>query len=158
MFRPSRRITKEIAPELARELLRTERRGVLAVIGDDGYPYAVPVDYLYIQEKNTVIFHGAKSGHKLEAILRCDKVCFTVYGHETFSRESWAPFMRSTVIFGRCHVIQDANEVLSLCRALSLKYYPDEVSVDEKLARIGPVMNVFEITIEHMTGKEIQEK
>ena len=69
------------------------RRGVFAVNGDNGYPYAIPINYIYDADDGKIYFHGAKAGHKIDAIRTCDKVCFTVYRNETVKEEAWAPFL-----------------------------------------------------------------
>ena len=104
MFRPIRRKKNEISLPAAQQLLREARRGVLAVNGDDGYPYAIPINYLYDEAAQKLYFHGAKVGHKVDALKACDKVCFTVYGNETIKDEPWAPYWQSVVVFGRCHL------------------------------------------------------
>ena len=83
MFREMRRKKNEISNDMAKQLLASSRRGVLAMTGDDGYPYAIPVNYLYDDKAQKIYFHGAKIGHKVDALRACDKVCFTVYGNET---------------------------------------------------------------------------
>lgn len=158
MFRPMRRQKKEISLELAKELLSTERRGVLAVNGDGGYPYAIPINYVYDEADNKIYFHGARAGHKIDSIKADDKVCFTVYGNETIKEEEWAPYMQSTVVFGRCHLIEDSADIIKLVKKLALKYYPNEQLIDEEIASSGKAVQMFEIEIEHMSGKEIQEK
>lgn len=95
MFRPMRRANREIPEEAAKHLLKQSRRGVLAVNGDDGYPFAIPVNYFYDQEQDKIYFHGAKSGHKVDALKKNDKVCFTVYGNEHFEPGDWAPMCRA---------------------------------------------------------------
>ena len=79
MFRPIRKKVNEISIDMAKELLRCSRRGVLAVQGDNGYPYAIPINYLYDEETDTILFHGAKAGHKVDSFKSCDRECFTVY-------------------------------------------------------------------------------
>lgn len=158
MFRPMRRQKKEISTELAKKLLKDSRRGVLAVNGDDGYPYAVPVNYYFDDDANKIYFHGARAGHKIDSIKACDKVCFTVFGNETIKKEEWAPFMQSTVVFGRCHLIEDQPRALDLAKTMAMKYYPEERIADEEIAAYGNAVQMFEIEIEHLTGKEIQEK
>ena len=158
MFRPIRRKEREIATEEAEALLRDERRGVLAVNGDEGYPYAVPVNYLYDKESQRIIFHGSRAGHKIEAIRACDKVCFTVYGHETVKKEEWAPFLQSAVIFGRCHLLEAGEKTNELLKKLAMKYYPNMQLVDDEITRSGKAVQLFVIEIEHLSGKEIQEK
>ena len=158
MFRPMRRKKNEICEEAARELLKTARRGVLSVIGDDGYPYGIPINYWYDEERGRIYFHGAKVGHKVDAIKACDKVCFTVYGNETVKDEAWAPYLQSVVIFGRCCLLTEPDEILANLKAFATKYFPSETMVNEEAARSEKTVQMFEITIEHMSGKEVQEK
>ena len=158
MFRPMRRKKREIDQEAAREILAQGRIGVLAVNGDDGYPYAVPVNYLFDGEAGKIYFHGARAGHKYEAIQSCDKVCFTVYGPETVKEEAWAPFVRSAVVFGRCRTVAPGPETLENLKRLAMKYYPEEALADQEIAKDGRAVQMYEIEIEHLSGKEVQEK
>ncbi len=158
MFREMRRKKRELEKTVAEELLRSSRRGVLAVNGDDGYPYAIPINYIYDSEAQKIYFHGARVGHKVDALQRCDKVCFTVYGNETIREEAWAPFMQSTVVFGRCHLLEEGEATTALLRRLAMKYYPNEQLVDEEIEHAGKAVQLFEIEIEHLSGKEVQER
>ena len=158
MFREMRRKKREMDTEAAESLLKCSRRGILAVNGDEGYPYAIPVNYFYEPEMQKIYFHGAREGHKVDALRSCDKVCFTVYGNETVKEESWAPYMQSTVVFGRCHLLEAGPEATALLKQLAMKYYPSEQLVDEEIARAGKATQLFEIEIEHLSGKEVQER
>lgn len=158
MFREIRRKNREIDSDSAKQLLQSSRRGVLAVNGDDGYPYAIPINYLYDDEAQRIYFHGAKIGHKVDALRASDKVCFTVYGNETIRTEAWAPFMQSVVVFGRCYLMEAGSEATQRLKQLAMKYYPSEQLVDEEIAQSGKAVQVFEIEIEHMSGKEVQER
>lgn len=158
MFRPIRRKKNEISLPAAQQLLREARRGVLAVNGDDGYPYAIPINYLYDEAAQKLYFHGAKVGHKVDALKACDKVCFTVYGNETVKKEPWAPFVQSAVVFGRCRLMEEGPERTAQLKRFALKYYPSETLVEQEIAAAGAVTQVYEIVIEHLSGKEIQEK
>ena len=125
MFRPLRRKKRAITDEEARELLATCKRGVFAVNGDDGYPYAIPVNYFFDAEHDKIYFHGAKAGHKVDSLRRDDKVCFTVYGNEWYKDGDWAPYVMSTVVFGRCRLVDEAPAFIEdKVRQLALKYYP----------------------------------
>lgn len=158
MFREIRKKKKEISMDSVKELLRSSRRGVLAVNGDNGYPYAIPINYIYDEALNKIYFHGARVGHKIDALRICDKVCFTVYGNETIKQETWAPFLQSVVLFGRCHMMEAGQEANERLKQLAMKYYPSEKLVDEEIALAGKGVQMFEITIEHISGKEIQER
>ncbi|MCQ2520251.1 MAG: pyridoxamine 5'-phosphate oxidase family protein [Lachnospiraceae bacterium] len=158
MFRPIRRQKREIDTEIAKELLAKSRRGVLAVNGDGGYPYAMPVNYLYDEESGRIFFHGARAGHKFESIQRDDKVCFTVYGNDKYEEGDWAPYVQSTIVFGRCHLIENQDEAIELVTKLAKKYYPDESLIAEEVEKYGQAVQMFEISIEHLSGKMIHEK
>ena len=158
MFRPIRKKKNEISTDAAKALLRSSRRGVLAVNGDDGYPYAIPINYLYDEENEKIIFHGAKAGHKVDALKKNDKICFTVFGNETVKDEEWAPFLQSVVVFGRCHLVESQEETIALVKKFAAKYYPDMDMVNEEVALSGRAVQMFEIQIEHLSGKEIQER
>lgn len=158
MFRPMRRKKRELSDDLAKKLLHVERRGVLAVNGDEGYPYAVPINYVYDEDAQRIYFHGARAGHKFDALTACNKVCFTVYGNESIRKETWAPFVQSVVVFGRCHMVEERTRSMALLRLLARKYFPDEQLIDAEMMRSGEAAQVYEIEIEHLSGKEVQEK
>ena len=86
------------------------------------------------------------------------KVCFTVFGNETVKKESWAPFLQSVVIFGRCHFVTDQSAAMALLKQFAMKFYPEESMVDEEIAISGKAVQMYEIEIEHLSGKEIQER
>ncbi len=158
MFRAIRKKKNELDFNAVEALLQSSRRGVLAVNGDDGYPYAIPINYYYDKDAQKIYFHGARAGHKVDALRACDKVCFTVYGNETVREEAWAPFVQSAVVFGRCHLVQDSAKALDLLKTFAMKYYPSEQLADEEIAQAGKAAQLFEIGIEHISGKEVQEK
>lgn len=158
MFRPVRKKKNEISVKEAKDLLRNCRRGVLAVCGDDGYPYAIPINYFYDEENGKIYFHGSRVGHKVDSLKKCGKVCFTVVGGETVKDEKWAPYVKSAVVFGRCRMIEDRDETLSALKRFAMKYYPDEQTADEEIAHSGKAVGMYEIGIEHISGKEVQER
>ena len=158
MFRPIRKKKNEMGIEQSKKLLHENRRGVLALNGAHNYPYAIPINYLYDEEKQKIYFHGSRVGHKVDAINRCDKICFTVYGNETIKEETWAPFIQSVVIFGRCHIIEDPIIAMEILKKFAMKYYPDETMVDKEISHASKAVQMYEIDIEHMSGKEVQER
>lgn len=95
----------------------------------------------------------------MDALKTSDKVCFTVYGNERIDEsESWAPYVQSVVVFGRCRLLEASPESIERLKEFAMKYYPDETLADEQIARNGRATQMFEITIEHMSGKQVQEK
>lgn len=158
MFRKIRKIKNEINQTEVKELLKNSRRGILALNGDDGYPYAIPVNYLYDETEGKIFFHGAKAGYKIDCLKASEKVCFTVLGSEMIRDEEWAPYMQSVVVFGRCKLIDDNQIAMKRLKDFAMKYYPREDMVLDGIKASGNVTQMFEIDIEHMTGKEVQEK
>lgn len=159
MFRPLRRVHHALSEADARLLLHSARRGVLAMNSDDQWPYAVPINFIYDEQKNRILFHGSRSGQKADSLRRDDRVCFTACKEERIDPEvPWAPYVRSTIVFGRCSEITDPDEKLRALRLFAGKYYPDRDTVEEEVMRSGKAACMFEIRIEHLCGKEIQEK
>ena len=87
MFRPMRRFKQQLTQEECVEILNTEVRGVLSVLGDDDYPYGIPIDFYYNQQENKIYFHGAKEGHKIDSIKKHNKVSFCVYDNKTIVKQ-----------------------------------------------------------------------
>lgn len=158
MFRAIRKKKNEISIDAAKNLLIRERRGILAVTGDDDYPYAIPINYYYDENDQKIYFHGSRVGHKVDALSRCNKVCFTVWGNETVKEEAWAPYVQSVVVFGRCNPIKEPLVSAAKLKQFAMKYYPDEETADKEIAVSGKAAQMFEITIEHLSGKQVQER
>ena len=158
MFRPMRRTKRTISDEDARSLLAKGRRATLAVNGDDGYPFAFPIDYRFDADANKIYFHGAKAGQKVDALRRSDKVCLTVMGNERLEDGEWAPYVQSVVVFGRCRLVDDTAKTEAEVRRLALKYYPSAEEVERELEKYLSAVQLYEIEIEHLTGKQVQEK
>lgn len=157
MFREMRRKSQQITPEEFRRILTEEKRAVLSVLGDDGYPYGVPINFIYIPEDNSIYFHCAKEGHKLDSMRRCDKVCLTVHD-SGYRKDDWSYYVNSVIVFGRASIIEDLNLKREKARAFGAKYIPTkeelEDGIDDGLSRI----HMIRISIEHMTGKLVHEK
>ena len=156
MFRPMRRFRQQLPEEECLALLETQPRGVLAVLGDEDYPYAVPVDFLYRDGK--LYFHGAREGHKLDAVRRHDKVSLCVTD-EGYRREGdWALSFRSVIVFGRIRPMAfDEPGIEELLRALGNKYNPDPEDVERELRGALARVQMLELTVEHMSGKRVRE-
>ena len=155
MFREIRKKKNEISLDMAKHLLESERRGVLSVIGDDGYPYGVPVNYVYSEAEAKIYFHGSKAGHKVDSIRKCDKVCFTVIDQDTVVPERYATDYICVTVFGRAAFIEESERKYTVLDKLGEKYrpgYEDErrQEIEGAIERTG----IIEIAPEHITGKE----
>ena len=157
MFRPMRRFRQQLTDAQCAEVLRTAPRGVLAVAGDDGYPYALPMDFYLDEESGRLYFHCAREGHKLDAVRRCDKVSFCVMD-EGFRREGeWALNIQSVIVFGRLRIVEDRAKALDMVRRLGLKYYPNAEDVEKEMQQAADRVLCLELTPEHITGKIVNE-
>ena len=157
MFRSMRRFKQQISQQDCDQVLTEQWRGVLSLLGDDGYPYGVPMDFLYDPDKKRIYFHGALAGHKIDAIRRYDKASFCVIDQGTRKEGDWALYFNSVIVFGRIRVIEDRQTTIDVARRLGLKYFPTVEMVDEDLARNLDRVACFELEIEHMTGKHVHE-
>ena len=158
MFRKMRRFKQQLSDADCLAVLQTARRGVLAVHGDDGYPYAVPLNFVFDPDTRTLYFHMAVAGHKLDAIERDSKVCFTVMDDGYKVEGDWAWYVKSVVVFGEAKVVKDDAARDRWLRALAAKYFPPVEDVEEDMRRNAPRALVIAVRIDHMTGKLVHEK
>ncbi|MBP3217700.1 MAG: pyridoxamine 5'-phosphate oxidase family protein [Lachnospiraceae bacterium] len=157
MFRPMRRFKQQISEEECFRILKEQKRGVLSMIGDDGYPYGIPINHWYCEEDGKLYFHGAGAGHRIEAIEKCDKVSFCVYD-EGFRKEGeWALNISSVIIFGRIAKVTDKEKTARICSDLTRKFTDDETYLEKELKFALDRTLLLELTIEHMTGKLVNE-
>ncbi len=156
MFRKMRRFKQGLSAEKCAEILQTEPRGVLAVLGDGGYPYTVPLDFVYADNK--LFFHSAVEGHKVDAVLGNPKASFCVLSQGELSDDGWSFFFDSVVVFGKVTIVDDERERADKLRRLGLKYYPSEVEVDEEIRKDIKRALLLQLEIEHISGKRVHEK
>lgn len=152
MFREMRRIKQQLSAEEAVEVLNRCATGVLGVNGDDGYPYTVPVNYVYQDGK--IFFHCAKDGHKTDSIQRNDKVTFCVVDKDEVIQKTFSTHYPSVEVFGRARILTGDSEKRAALESLIQKYSPDypeegQKEIDDAFGRVC----IVEITVEHLTGK-----
>ena len=158
MFREMLRKKQQLSQRECVDILKTQLRGVLSVLGDDGYPYGMPINHYYCEADGKLYFHSGRYGHKIDAIRRCDKASFCTYD-EGFRREGeWALNIRSVIVFGRMRVVEDRERAIELVRKLSYKYTDDETYIEGEIKKTGKIVLVYELIPEHMTGKLVNEK
>lgn len=155
MFREMRRKKQQLSSEETAAILKNGKTGILGVVGDYGYPYTVPVNYVY--ENGKIFFHGAKKGHKFDAIRSCDKVSFCVIEKDDIVAEELTTYFKSAVAFGRARILATEDEVFHAAEILGLKYYDDKEFVDKEIKNEMPALSCVEIKIEHVTGKIASE-
>ena len=157
MFREIARYKQKISDEECLDILKTELRGVLSVLGDDGYPYGLPINHYYNEDDGKIYFHSGRKGHKIDAIGRCDKASFCVYDSGFRKEGEWALNIRSVIVFGRIEIIEDRGAVYDISRKLSLKFTSDEEYIEREIRKYGPGTFMFALVPEHMTGKLVNE-
>ena len=156
MFRQMRRKRQQLAEVESIAILQKATSGTLALLGDDDYPYAVPISYVYHEGK--LYFHSALEGHKIDAIRKCDKASFCVIEQDNVQPENYTTFFRSVIAFGRIHIIEDAQEKLEIARMLGNRYNPNQDEALQKELESGlSRMLAIRFDIEHLTGKEAVE-
>ncbi|MEI0540592.1 pyridoxamine 5'-phosphate oxidase family protein [Brachyspira pulli] len=157
MFREMRRKKQLLSNSDSISILKKCTSGVLAVSGDDDYPYTVPLSYVY--DDNKIFFHAAKSGYKLDAIKNNNKVSFCVIEKDDIKPEEYTTYYRSVIVFGRAFIIEDDNIKREAIEKLALKYYPDDIKEnrDKAINNEYNALCIIELDIEYMTGKEAIE-
>ena len=137
-------------------ILKKATAGTLALLGDGGYPYAVPISYVYVDGK--LYFHSALSGHKVDAIRNCDKASFCVIDKDDVQPEKYTTYFRSVIAFGRIHIIEHEQEKLETARLLGDRYNPNqEEALQKELEKGLSRMMMIRFDIEHLTGKQAIE-
>ena len=155
-FREMRRKRQQLSDAESLDILKKATAGTLALLGDGGYPYAVPISYVYAD--GALFFHSALSGHKVDAIRSCDKASFCVIEQDSVKPELYTTFYRSVIAFGRIHIIEDEADRLAAARLLGNKYNPNHDEALQKELESGFArMLVIRFDIEHITGKEAIE-
>ncbi len=156
MFREMRRKKQLLSTEDTILILKRGTSGVLAVSGDDGYPYAVPLSYVYTDSK--FYFHCALSGHKIDAINENDKVSFCVIDQDNIKPEKYTTYFRSAIAFGKARILENESEKREAFEKLAERYSPDQKQ--GRLQEIDRLFNqacIIELSVDHMTGKEAIE-
>ncbi len=156
-FRPMRRERQALTRPECEALLTSEKRGVLSVLGDGGYPYGIPINHFYCPEDGRIYFHGGRAGHRVDAVRACDKVSFCVFDRGENLDGDWSLYVRSVIVFGRIELVEDRETVYDISRRLSLRFTDDEAYIAREIEKSGPATLLMALTPEHMTGKLVHE-
>ena len=157
MFRELVRKKQALSAEECIKILKEEPRGVLSVQGDDGYPYGTPLNHWYCEDDGHLYFHSGMSGHRIDALKKCDKVSFCVYDQGYRKEGDWALYIKSVIVFGRMRPVEDHDRAMEISRKLSVKYTDDMEYICREILHAGPRTLVYELIPEHMTGKLVHE-
>ena len=155
-FREMRRKRQQLSDEESIRILKTATAGTLALLGDEDYPYAVPISFVY--NDGRLYFHSALNGHKIDAIRKHDKASFCVIEKDEIHPEKYTTFFRSVIAFGRIHIVEDEAEKMEIIKLLGKRYNPnDEEGLTKEIESGFSHMLAIRFDIEHLTGKEAVE-
>ena len=152
-----RRFKQQISDAECIEILKNEKRSVLSLIGDDGYPYGIPLNHFYDERDGKIYFHGAKEGHKIDAIKANPKASFCVMDQGFTKDDDWALNIKSVIVFGKISFITDIKKSEEICTKLVQKFTNDKEYLENELNNALARVQCFELTIEYMTGKLVSE-
>ncbi|MDE6779769.1 MAG: pyridoxamine 5'-phosphate oxidase family protein [Alistipes sp.] len=156
MFREMRRKRQQLTRLECETILHDATSGVLALAGDDGYPYAVPVSFVYGEGR--LYFHSALKGHKIDAIRQSDKASFCVIDRDDIVAEEYTTYFRSVIAFGRIRIIESRAAKRAAIELLAAKYSPEHPKGREREINSGfDGLCMIEFEIEHLTGKQAIE-
>ena len=155
MFRELTRKKQKLSDHECKEILLQEVRGVLAVNGAGGYPYALPINYYFDEANNKIYLHSGKVGHKMDALANSDKVSFCIYDKGYHKDGHWSLNIKSVIIFGRIHIVDDWPDELmvNFCK----RFTGDTDYIYSEINKFKRNTSVLCLEIEHMTGKLVNE-
>lgn len=158
MFRKLARIKQQLPQAECIDILKAEPRGVLSVLGDDGYPYGMPLNHYYCEADGKIYFHSGKTGHKVDAIMREKKVSFCVCDQGVREDGDWALTFRSVIVFGKIEIVEDYDRIIEISRAPSHKFTQDEAYIADEVEKHGKHTLCFALVPEQICGKRVHEK
>ena len=158
MFRNIVRAKQALPEEECIAILKKEPRGVLSVLGDDDYPYGMPLNHYYNEEDGKLYFHSGMTGHRIDAIRRHPKASFCVYDEGVRENGNWYLTIRSVIVFGRIEIVEDREKIYEIARKLSRKFTENEEYIENEIKTSGPRTLMFVLIPEHMTGKRVTER
>ncbi len=158
MFRRLKRQKQALSKEECLQILQKEKRGVLSVLGDDDYPYGMPINHYFDPEENKLYFHGGRYGHKIDAMRRHNKASYCIYGDGFIENDNWYLCFKSVIVFGKIEFIEDKDKIADLCRKLSYRFTKDENYIEEEIQKSLQGTLMFSLSIEDIQGKYVTEK
>lgn len=149
-----RRFKQQLSAEEVESILLTGKYCVMAASGDDDYPYAVPVNYVY--DGTSIYIHSAAKGHKIDALRRNPKCSLCIVDKDDVIPEEFTSYFRSVIAFGTARFVESTDEKIAALRLLGDKYSPG-VDPEAEIARFIKTVSIVRIDIDSVTGKEAIE-
>lgn len=157
MFRELIRKNKQLSNDDCINILINEKRGVLSVNGDEGYPYGMPMNHFYNEADGCIYFHCGKSGHRLDSLKANNKVSFCVYDKGYRNDGEWALNIKSVIVFGKAEIIDDNAVIIDISEKLSRKFTDDTEYIETEIRNFAKDTLLIRLIPEHICGKAIKE-
>lgn len=154
MTRTMRRFRQQLSAEDVERILQTGKYCVMAVSGDDGYPYAVPVNYVY--DGTSIYIHSAVQGHKTDALKRNPKCSLCIVDKYDVIPVEFTSYFRSVIVFGTARFVESTDDKIAALRLLGNKYSPG-IDSEAEIVRFIKAVCIVRIDIDSLTGKEAIE-
>ena len=157
MFRELLRKNKALSQEECIQVLKKETRGVLSVLGDNDYPYGMPMNHWYNEADSNIYFHCGKVGHRLDALRKYNKVSFCTYDNGYRNDGEWALNVKSVIVFGRIEIVDDMNSIVDITTKLSHKFTQDEDYIRKEIEQYAKGTLLLKLVPENICGKLVKE-
>ena len=157
MFRELSRKNKELSRHDCIELLKNEKRGVLSVLGDNDYPYGMPMNHFYNEDDGNIYFHCGKSGHRLDALKNHNKASFCTLDRGYRKDDEWALNVKSVIVFGKIEIIDNMDKIVEITEKLSRKFTNDDEYIKKEIRLYAGGTLLLKLTPEHICGKAVTE-
>ena len=159
MFRELERKNKKLPEDISIQVLKTETRGVLSMVGDEGYPYGTPMNHWYNEEDGAIYFHcGNAKSHRMDALQKDNKVSFCVFDKGYQKEADWALYVRSVIVFGKIEIIDDHEAIRDITTKLSYKFTDDTEFIERTIRNNIARTRLLKLVPEHICGKLVHEK
>lgn len=157
MFRELTRKHKQLPMEICIQVLKNEKRGVLSVQSDNGYPYGMPMNHWYNEEDGCIYFHSGNVGHRLEVLRKNNKVSFCTYDEGFCKEGQWAKQVNSVIVFGEIEILDDMEKIIDITTKLSYKFTQDTGYIEKEIQSAAHRTLLLKLTPQHICGKLVTE-
>ena len=158
MFRKLARVKQQLDRDECIEILKNEKRGVLSVMGDEGYPYGLPMNHFYNADDGKLYLHSGKQGHKIDGMKNCEKASYCVIDGGHREDGEWFLRFKSVIVFGRIEFVEDRETLREISARLSRKFTNDEEYIKTEIEKYEAATLMFALAPEHIMGKTVKEK
>ena len=157
MFRELLRKNNELSFEECVRILKSEKRGILSVKGDNDYPYGMPMNHWFDEKSGKIYFHCGKTGHRLDSLKKDNKVSFCIYDNGYRISDDWPLYIKSVIVFGKINIVSESKKIVSIVTKLSHKFTQDDEYINDEISQHLQNTLVLELTPEHICGKLVKE-